>query len=922
MRDFGSALVEASSVPSISRVAPGRIVRYASAHEAVVLGAKTMQAVYSTLPLAAEAGGRERPLDLHLNSSASGYAPANPAHRILIGRDLAHGVDLDTSGLRVTMAGRDAAGASLAGKAVFFPGIGQDVDATVAPTPSGVELFASLRSRLSPQVLRYHFSLPSGESLRAAGGGAEVIRANHAVADIPMPSAVDAQGEPVSVTTEVAGGELVLHVPHRQAEVAYPIMVDPEISLEEGAPNWTFEQGRLSSGWPNDGAMEQEPGDYVATRPGAIEAPRREDYSAAPDARWVWRNPSREVPTSVGVYFNQEFAPDRRGGGGEFVATMSAGCGSGGVPLEYFESEFYLNPVEPYESCDPTAHNDVVLLLTRAARGPEPAAESDNVAIGELLVTEPIPGSHGSKEEQYGAENEAERESNRVNCGKFPVNCAIGNQFETQTDLTVGGRGLGLNLTRSYNSQLAAEQSSPGPFGYGWTGPYSAHLEDSRPCSGDSDGERCTGTTTVYQDNGSVVQFEAAPNGRYHPLSLSAQATLSYEDGTYSYTLPDQTVLAFNRAGALTSETDRNGNTTTMNRDSEAGRLESVTDPAGRKLTFAYSTDEQVASATDPDGHTVRYSYDDGNLASVTEPGETTPRWRFVYDSSHELTEETDGLDHTVVTQYDNSSRVISQTDALGRKTTWEYPEEKEIPVGKSSDAVFRTGSSDLSDSTESSEPVETETIVTEPNGAKNQDRFNSAGEPTSIKQAAGTSLAATTRYYYDASGNPVTVTDPDGHTTYYTYGTGDDRTSETDALGHTTEWTYNGTHDVLTITTPNGETTTVTRAPNGDAESVSRPTPGGTQTTTYAYDSHGSVTNVTDPLGHTQKFTYDNQGDRVSETDAEGDTRTFAYNPDSQQIATTSPRGNVPGGNPARYTTTIERDAQGRVVRVIEPLE
>jgi len=126
----------------------------------------------------------------------------------------------------------------------------------------------------------------------------------------------------------------------------------------------------------------------------------------------------------------------------------------------------------------------------------------------------------------------------------------------------------------------------------------------------------------------------------------------------------------------------------------------------------------------------------------------------------------------------------------------------------------------------------------------------------------------------------------------------------------------------VLTITTPNGETTTVTRAPNGDAESVSRPTPVGTQTTTYAYDSHGSVTNVTDPLGHTQKFTYDNQGDRVSETDAEGDTRTFAYNPDSQQIATTSPRGNVPGGNPARYTTTIERDAQGRVVRVIEPLE
>src|SRR6059058_5448016 len=38
-----------------------------------------------------------------------------------------------------------------------------------------------------------------------------------------------------------------------------------------------------------------------------------------------------------------------------------------------------------------------------------------------------------------------------------PVNCASGNQTEEQTDLTLDGRGPALHITRSYNSQAAAE---------------------------------------------------------------------------------------------------------------------------------------------------------------------------------------------------------------------------------------------------------------------------------------------------------------------------------------------------------------------------------------------------------------------------------------------------------------------------------
>jgi RHS repeat-associated protein len=56
------------------------------------------------------------------------------------------------------------------------------------------------------------------------------------------------------------------------------------------------------------------------------------------------------------------------------------------------------------------------------------------------------------------------------------------------------------------------------------------------------------------------------------------------------------------------------------------------------------------------------------------------------------------------------------------------------------------------------------------------------------------------------------------------------------------------------------------------------------------------------------------------AEIDSEGDKRTWGYNEDSQEISMVSPRGNVTGAEPTVFTTTFERDAQGRPVTVVEP--
>jgi len=226
-------------------------------------------------------------------------------------------------------------------------------------------------------------------------------------------------------------------------------------------------------------------------------------------------------------------------------------------------------------------------------------------------------------EELYGPENPGEPNFAHSCAGK-PVNCATGNETLSQTDLSVGGLGVPLGFTRTYNAQAAVAQSSPGLLGYGWSSSFNDHLSISST-------EGIT-TVTVVQANGSTVTFKG--NGKPGALTASkwAQAKIVLnEDGSYTYTLPTQQSFHFDSSGRLLSEADRNGNTTTMNRNSE-GRLESVTDAAGRKMTFAYNSEGMIESVKDPMGHTVKYAYEGGNLASVTLPGESSPRWQFKYD--------------------------------------------------------------------------------------------------------------------------------------------------------------------------------------------------------------------------------------------------------------------------------------------------
>lgn len=468
-----------------------------------------------------------------------------------------------------------------------------------------------------------------------------------------------------------------------------------------------------------------------------------------------------------------------------------------------------------------------------------------------------------------------------------------GDLSETQTDFAIGGRGIGLNLMRTYNSQ-AAKDGYKGVFGYGWTTPHDQHLTFRTEAESPAESEfeellpKETHYVTVFQENGSTIEFIEGEGGTWIGPPGTPDVLTGNTAAGFTLTFESQEADKFSGStGNLESITDRAGNKTTFTYN-VSGQLEKVTDPAGRSLTFTYNAEGLVSQVEDPMKHLVKYGYEGGNLVSVTQPGEEAFRWKFKYDGSHQMTELVDGRNNGTKYEY-LAGRVKLKTDPLGRKTKFEYS------------------------------PTKTK-ITNEATGAVTVEYLTSTGQAARVTHGYGTPEATTESSRYDKEGDQTSHTDGNGHTTKYTYDSHGNRTSKTEPEGQKTEWTYNEKHDVLTETKPNKEKTTYEPS-NYDPTKVSRPAPEGkTQETTYEYNSAGQVTKMVDPLKRETTYGYDGYGDKNEEVDPAKDKRTWEYSEDSYELKTISPRGYATKKETS-FTTTTERDAQGRALKVTDPL-
>ena len=387
---------------------------------------------------------------------------------------------------------------------------------------------------------------------------------------------------------------------------------------------------------------------------------------------------------------------------------------------------------------------------------------------------------------------------------------------------------------------------------------------------------------------------------RIAPAPLNYTETWTYDDANH-----------------VLSHTDAAGNPTTYTYNS-AGLVTSVHNPDGGIITTTYTTGldgspaNLPATSSDPLGRITSYTYTAaGDLASVTTPGGHTTT--STYDAAHRRTSTTSPSGAVSSSTYDAAGRTLTSTDPTGAVTTNTYDTAGRLT--KTTDAL-KHGT----------------TFV-----------YDSADRLIRTTDAAGRISSMT----YDAAGRVATSMDRLGAITTSSYDAAGRLIGTTDALGHTTTNTYDALGQLIAVTGPTGGVTSYTYDVIGQKTSMTDPD-GVKQTTTY--DQRGLGTAIVNALGGTQQTSYDSMGRQVYTGDSDGvytnyrydlagqlvelsrptstyisgyyaDRTTFTYDADGRRTKTVEPRGNFPGATPARFTTSVAYDDDGRPVSSTDPL-
>ena len=571
------------------------------------------------------------------------------------------------------------------------------------------------------------------------------------------------------------------------------------------------------------------------------------------------------------------------------------------------------------------------------------------------------------------------------------VNVASGDLFVSQRDLSLPGVAASYTVGQDYNSLALATAASSGGGSVlpsGWrlnTG------TDVRLALG-------LGTVTYYDRTGAAWTF--MQNGSVWLPPPGLDVTLAYNSTSASWTIVDHETnetLTFDAAGVLRSDMDRNGNPVGFSSDDPASAFDNQQGPAvritggagmspansilvnpthgyadaqgnvhyaltslsqvpgdgsgDRTTTFAYNTNDQLASVTDAAGATTSYGYDGaGNLQEITSPDGHISY--FFYDTSHRVVEAAQydgsrydyttynyttimGKPSTVVTDPDNATftytldsfnRVINTQDAAGNTTATGWTPDSQVlsatnQMGGTTNNLYNanpgvnTAGSFMESLSQTSDPNKVINKATYPISP-----FSGCNPAASqyLPLSTTTPAAGTTNGCYDKYGGPTSSTDPAGNKASVTYSAdGTPLTSTTpdnqaanvttdflETYGHQVYYSYpsNGVGpDALTVydiwgnvaATANfasGNGTYYTVDAMGRTTQVSY-TPGASNVVNYTYDPDGNLTRQVDNSG-TTATSYDGTGKPSTRTAPGGVNDTYGYDPAGNLTTFTDPAG------------------------------
>jgi RHS repeat-associated protein len=407
-------------------------------------------------------------------------------------------------------------------------------------------------------------------------------------------------------------------------------------------------------------------------------------------------------------------------------------------------------------------------------------------------------------------------------------------------------------------------------------------------------------TTVAYNDSdGSALMTNAlGQQTLYQFATLQTVPKITEIDRLATATTAASTsTFAYDANGYKASETDWNGNLTTYVNDSR-GRPTAITGAVGtpqqRVTTVSYLSNFHLPSQIVTPGLTTDFAYDaNGNLLSRTETDTTTQTvpystngqtrsWSYGWANFLPVS-VTDPRGDTSQSGYDSSGALTSIINALGQVTQ----------ITQHTGGGFPQTYVDM-------------------NGIATNLAYDARQRLISsiVDTAAG---PLTTTLSYDAAGNLIQVTLPDGSALANTYDAAHRIVATVDLFNQQIQYALDALADRTQTSILNSASTVVgQRSATFDALGRILQNIGGVgQTTSFTYDANGNRTSVSDPLGRVTHQAFDALNRRTQITDPASGVTAIAYDAHDRPVSVTDPNNNA---------TQYVYDGFGDVIATISP--
>lgn len=466
-----------------------------------------------------------------------------------------------------------------------------------------------------------------------------------------------------------------------------------------------------------------------------------------------------------------------------------------------------------------------------------------------------------------------------------PVDVCTGEVYTLPVaDLYLPGT-FALELRRSYASSLARVDAG---MGYGWTHSLAWSLEERHR------------EIIIRTGDGKVETFPALKPGE--ELVLGKWAFMR-GDGFYAVFPGNEFVHLFIQVG----DSSRFVLSHVLYRDRghlalyhRHGRLERVVDTVGREIFFDHDRNgriEQIRVPSPASGTLTfarfRYSASGDLIEATNADGYTTT---YAYDERHRLTRQTYPSGLTFHYVYDSTGRCIETWGATPGPNPALAPDVPEVlKDGTPTKGIYHSTIQFYSDDyIEANDSVRTQRFEAAPDGR--------------VSKAVSATGGVTTRQF-DEDGNVIAQTDP---------------------TGATWKWDYDDFSRVIAETNPMGFQTSLERDGGGRVTRLTNAAGGRTE---LIRDDHGELSQVVTPAGGVQRFRRNARGSTISAIDARGGEYLFEYDTHENCVAKTFPTGaryaftydywgrrlsdTAPDGSSTHYSYSDS----GRVLRVTDSL-